>query len=60
MGEPSSDPEDERVINVENPAELEQLAEDLDATSAEIIEAVQAGYTNRSSLELYFSSPDPR
>lgn len=50
-------PSEPRAIDVENPAELEELAEQLDATSAEIAEAVRLGYTNRTALELYFAAP---
>ncbi|MGA0607693.1 hypothetical protein ACO2Q0_17005 [Phenylobacterium sp. VNQ135] len=50
-------PAEPHVINIENPAELEELAEALGATTTEIAEAVRMGYSDRAALERYFATP---
>lgn len=52
-------PAEPRVINIENPAELEALAEALGATTTEIADAVRLGYSDRAALERYFGAPGP-
>lgn len=58
MSDPGHRPAEPRAIDLEDQAELERLAAHLEATTDEVLNAVRRGFTNRTSLELYFAAPD--